>query len=70
MPDVATAKAVLAVVVPQPGKELTPDKCRLMLRHDLASYKVPSRVVIRERELPRNPAGKLLKGELKTQYAA
>jgi long-chain acyl-CoA synthetase len=33
----------------------------------LAGYKVPARIFIRQDALPRNPAGKLLKGDLKRE---
>jgi long-chain acyl-CoA synthetase len=56
-PDVATGEAVLAVVVPRPGKDLTPEQVQAHVAAHLAPYKVPSRVVIRSERLPRNPAG-------------
>ena len=69
MPDAVTGEAVVAVVVPKDGATLTAEQVRSHVAARLASYKVPSRVVIRDASMPRNPAGKLLKGELKTQYA-
>ena len=70
MPDAVTGEAVVAVVVPKPGAKLTSEQVQAHVAARLASYKVPSRVVIRDDRLPRNPAGKALKGELKTQYSA
>jgi long-chain acyl-CoA synthetase len=40
------------------------------VRAHLAAYKAPSYVYLRSEALPRNPAGKLLKGELKESYRA
>jgi long-chain acyl-CoA synthetase len=65
LPDAVTGEAVVAVVVPRPGATLTPEQVQAHVAARLASYKVPSRVVIRDERMPRNPAGKLLKGELK-----
>ncbi len=69
MPDAVTGEAVVAVVVAKPGATLTPEQVQAHVAAHLASYKVPSRVVIREQRLPRNPAGKLLKGEVKASCA-
>ena len=69
-PDAVTGEAVVAVVVPRPGSALAPEQVQAHVAAHLAAYKVPSRVVIRDERLPRNPAGKLLKGELKSQYTA
>jgi acyl-CoA synthetase (AMP-forming)/AMP-acid ligase II len=59
----------LAVVVPEdasdpPGEAEIIDWCR----ERLASYKKPSRIVIMD-ELPRNASGKVLKFQLREQYA-
>jgi len=69
MPDAVTGEAVVAVIVPKPGATLTAEQVQSHVGAHLASYKVPSRVVIRERRLPRNPAGKMLKGELRAMCA-
>ena len=69
LPDAVTGEAVVAVVVPRPGATLEPEQVQAHVAARLASYKVPSRVVIRDERMPRNPAGKLLKGELKAKYA-
>jgi long-chain acyl-CoA synthetase len=70
MPDPVTGEAVVAVVVPDEGATLTPEAVQAHVATRLASYKVPSRVLIRADRLPRNPAGKLVKGELKKELAA
>lgn len=69
MPDPQTGEAVVAVVVPKAGVQLQPESVQAHVAAHLASYKVPSRVVVRTTPLPRTPTGKLLKPELKKQYA-
>ncbi len=55
---------VKAVVVPQPGRELTELDIKRHCAQKLTGYKVPTIVEFR-RSLPRNPGGKVLKRELK-----
>jgi fatty-acyl-CoA synthase len=52
-----------AFVVCQPGAALTAEQVRTHVKANLARYKVP-RDVVMVPELPRNPAGKVLKREL------
>jgi acyl-CoA synthetase (AMP-forming)/AMP-acid ligase II len=63
VPDRFWGESVVAVVVPEPGCELTADEVIDSCRARLASYKKPSRVVFRS-ELPRSATGKVLKKEL------
>jgi len=63
-------EAVVAVVTAKPGATLTAEQVQEHVAAHLASYKVPSRVLIREQRLPRNPAGKVLKNELRALCAA
>jgi fatty-acyl-CoA synthase len=61
-------EAVVAVIVPRSGHELTEAD---VLRHCatmLASFKSPKRVVFAE-ALPKNPSGKLLKRQLRDVHA-
>lgn len=58
-----------ASVVPMPGAVLDPDAIREHCRSRLADYKVPVEVRIVE-GLPRNPGGKVMKKELKRQWAS
>ncbi|MFI8966604.1 AMP-binding protein [Streptomyces sp. NPDC053493] len=46
-----------------------PDELRAHVAARLAAFKVPAHIVVRERELPRNPTGKVLKRELRAQLA-
>jgi len=55
---------VKAVVVPKPGEKLTDLEIKKHCAGRLTSYQMPQAVEFREK-LPRNPAGKVLKQELK-----
>ncbi len=55
---------VKAVVVPEDGKNLTPDALAAWCGETLAPFKVPTAWQIRAEPLPRNPAGKILKNVL------
>lgn len=57
-----------AYVVPAQGAALVPEAIREFCRSRLADYKVPVEVRIVDR-LPRNPGGKVLKAELRRNWA-
>lgn len=63
VPDPIFDERVRAVVVPRPGAVLTVDSVRAHAATLLADYKVPAEVRF-VTELPRNPAGKVLKQRL------
>ncbi|MGO9910657.1 MAG: class I adenylate-forming enzyme family protein [Acidimicrobiales bacterium] len=67
VPHEVLGEEVGAVVVLKPGAELTADELRAHVAQRIASFKVPSRVWFIDGELPRNPAGKMLKRELREQ---
>ena len=67
-PDDTHGEVPVAVVVPQPGADLQAADVTAHVAQRLASYKVPAEVIVRCEAMPRNPAGKLLKGELKRLY--
>jgi long-chain acyl-CoA synthetase len=54
-----------AVVQLQVNAEVTEDELRAWVAARLAAFKVPVRILFLSQPLPRNPAGKILKGELK-----
>jgi fatty-acyl-CoA synthase len=64
LPDEKWGEAVTAVVVLHADQEMTIEELREFAETFLARYKLPSRLHIVE-ALPRNPAGKVLKFELK-----
>jgi long-chain acyl-CoA synthetase len=57
-----------AVVQLSPGIELTADEVRAYVASRLAAFKVPVKVVFWPETLPRNPAGKVMKNELKRLF--
>jgi len=68
VPDERWGEVVTAVVVARAGQQITQDEVRAVCRQQLAGYKVPKRVEFAD-ILPRNAAGKVLKRQLREQYA-
>jgi O-succinylbenzoic acid--CoA ligase len=62
--DARWGQVPVAAVVLRPGLATTPELLVAYCRERLAGYKAPSRVEFRE-ALPRNAAGKLVRGELR-----
>ena len=62
--DAETGQAVAVSVVPQPGRSVDEETLRSWCAETLAGFKVPTRWDIREEPLPRNAAGKVVKGAL------
>lgn len=70
VPDSRTNEAVIAVVSSQDG-QARPDRVAELKQHvadRLARYKVPRDIDVRSEPLARNPAGKLIKPEIKKQF--
>ena len=59
-----------AVIVFKDGQTATPEELQRHVRERLASFKVPTHVFFRAEPLPRNPAGKVLKRELRDELIA
>jgi fatty-acyl-CoA synthase len=68
VPDSRWGEAVLAVVVRRPGTTVEERDILDFTQGRLARYKQPRRVVFAD-ALPRNPAGKVLKFELRQRFA-
>jgi fatty-acyl-CoA synthase len=68
VPDAKWGEVGLACVVLRPGAELTDSALLEHIRANLARYKVPHHVRFVE-ALPISAAGKILRRELKEQYA-
>ncbi|MDG3015903.1 acyl-CoA synthetase [Speluncibacter jeojiensis] len=66
-PDARWGEAVTAVVAAVEGPAPTLDDVREFCRDRLAGYKIPLRLEIVD-EIPRNPAGKILKYRLREQF--
>ncbi len=64
VPDPIFGEEVKAVVVLRAGEQARPDEIQEFCSRYLAKYKVPKYVEFRD-ALPRNPAGKVIKGSLK-----
>jgi len=67
VPHPVLGEEVGAVVVLRPGMEVAADELSRHVRERLAAFNVPTRYWFRGEELPRNPAGKILKRELRTE---
>ncbi|MFT4262557.1 MAG: fatty acyl-CoA synthetase [Nocardioides sp.] len=61
-------EAIVAVVVPVPGADPSPEEILAFARERLAGYKTPKHVHVAD-ALPKNPSGKILKRDLRTTYA-
>jgi len=69
LPDAEWGEIVAAVVVLREGSALTPEALQAHCAERIAGYKKPRRVVFVD-ALPRNLAGKVLKGELRACFEA
>ncbi len=67
VPDAKSGEALRAYVVPLTGG-LTEEAVRAHCKEHLTEYKVPKAIEIR-RELPKTPVGKILRKELRAEYA-
>ena len=67
VPHPVLSEEVGAVIVLRPGMDVAADELSRHVRERLAAYNVPSRYWFRADPLPRNPAGKILKRELRTE---
>jgi long-chain acyl-CoA synthetase len=56
------------VIFLKDGATLSEDEIRTFVGERLASFKVPTRVAFSKVPLPRNPAGKFLKRDLREHY--
>ena len=64
VPDDRLGEEIKAFVVPKPGHQVSPDELMVWAREEMAGYKYPRMVEVRE-ALPMNAAGKVLKRELR-----
>jgi long-chain acyl-CoA synthetase len=67
VPHPVLGEEVGAVVVLRAGTKITADELGVFARERIAGFKVPTRVWFRADPLPRNPAGKALKRELRDE---
>jgi long-chain acyl-CoA synthetase len=69
VPDAMMGEKVGAVVVPAPGVEFDAAAVVAHCRELIADFKVPQYISLRDEPLPRNPAGKVLKAQLREETA-
>jgi long-chain acyl-CoA synthetase len=69
IPHRVLGEEVAAVVKRVAGSTVTEEDLKDHVSQRLAAFKVPVRIEIRDEELPRNAAGKILKRELKNVFA-
>jgi fatty-acyl-CoA synthase len=69
VPDEKWGEVGRAIVVLKPGQQLSEAAIIDFCRQHIGRYKVPKSVVFMDK-LPRNPAGKVVKGELRQQFGA
>jgi long-chain acyl-CoA synthetase len=67
VPDPILGEEVGAVVVLRPGAKVGAEELSLHVRNRLAAFMVPTHVWFRDEPLPRNPAGKVLKRQLREE---
>jgi long-chain acyl-CoA synthetase len=67
VPHPVLGEEVGAVVVLRPGEDVGADELSRFVRERLAAFNVPTRFWFRAEPLPRNPAGKVLKRQLRTE---
>jgi malonyl-CoA/methylmalonyl-CoA synthetase len=67
VPDPDFGEAVVAVVIPTPGRTLEESAIRASARQHLAPFKVPKRVAVMD-ALPRNAMGKVEKAVLRARF--
>jgi long-chain acyl-CoA synthetase len=69
VPDERLGEEVAVAIHLVDGATLTPDELRAFLSTKIAAFMIPSRIVISDDPLPRNPAGKFLKRQLRDHLA-
>jgi long-chain acyl-CoA synthetase len=67
LPDKEWGERVTAVLVPKPGVKIVPDDLKPLLKARLSAFKVPKQFFVVD-EMPKNPAGKILKRELRKRF--
>ena len=67
VPHERLGEEVALALVPREGHALTAEELQSFLAERIAPFKVPSKVITFTEPLPRNPAGKILKRDLRDQ---
>ncbi|MAY39327.1 MULTISPECIES: class I adenylate-forming enzyme family protein [Spongiibacter] len=69
VPDETLGESVAVLLRLNNGKVLSEDEVRNFLAKHLAAFKLPKYIEFASAPLPRNPAGKVLKKDIKAEYA-
>lgn len=64
VPDKEWGERVIAFVVPREGKDVVPEDLKRYLKSKISSFKIPKEYIV-VKQLPKSPAGKILKRELR-----
>ena len=67
IPDREWGEKVAAFIVPKPHETVNPDTLKSFLKTRLSGFKVP-KLFVTVNELPKSPAGKILKRDVKKEY--
>jgi long-chain acyl-CoA synthetase len=67
LPDKEWGERVTAVIVPKPGMRIVPEDLKPLLKARLSAFKIPKEFFVIH-EMPKNPAGKILKRELRKRF--
>jgi long-chain acyl-CoA synthetase len=67
LPDKEWGERVTAFITPKPGQKIIPEELKTFLKSRLSPFKVPKEYIVMN-DLPKSPAGKILKRELKKEY--
>jgi long-chain acyl-CoA synthetase len=67
VPDKEWGERVTAFIAPKPGQKVVPEELKTFLKTRLSPFKVPKEYIILN-ELPKSPAGKILKRELRKRF--
>jgi long-chain acyl-CoA synthetase len=67
LPDKEYGERVTAFIIVQKGQQLDPAALKAYLKTQLAGFKVPKEYILVD-DLPKNPAGKILKREIRKQF--
>ncbi len=67
LPDKEYGERVTAFIIAQKDRQPDPDELKAYLKTYLAGFKVPKEFIFVD-ELPKNPAGKILKREIRKQF--
>ena len=70
VPHERLGEEVAAAVYPRPGVTVTAEELQRHVGERLAAFKVPSRVLVLDRQLPRNASGKILKRQLRNEVSS